>query len=150
MEVWAELNGCELTSDVTALPDIFANDSTTVERRHYSRCPSGADVLFYEAPASVDEMADAARRFDTPLMANMVEGGATPVLTPGELEALGFQVAIFPASGFLAATEALSRVYGALRDTGASTADGAPLHAFKDFLALMGFDEVLEFERRYD
>ncbi len=111
---------------------------------------AGADVLFYEAPASVDEMADAAGRFDTPLMANMVEGGATPVLTPAELEALGFRVAIFPASGFLAATEALSRVYGALRDTGASAADGAPLHAFKDFLALMGFDEVLEFESRYD
>ena len=67
---------------------------------------AGADILFYEAPANVDEMADAARRFDTPLMANMVEGGATPVLTPNELEALGFQVAIFPAAGVLAATEA--------------------------------------------
>ena len=111
---------------------------------------AGADILFYEAPANVEEMADAARRFDTPLMANMVEGGATPVLTPDALKALGFQVAIFPASGFLAATEALSRVYAALRDTGSSTADGAPLHDFKDFLALMGFDEVLEFESRYD
>ena len=67
-----------------------------------------------------------------------------------ELEELGFRVAIFPASGFLAATEALSRVYAALRDTGASTADGAPLYAFKDFIALMGFDEVLDFESRYD
>lgn len=111
---------------------------------------AGADILFYEAPADVDEMADAARRFDTPLMANMVEGGATPVLTPNELEALGFQVAIFPASGFLAATEALSRVYTALHNTGASTAEGTPLHDFKDFIALMGFDEVLDFERRFD
>jgi carboxyvinyl-carboxyphosphonate phosphorylmutase len=119
-------------------------------RRLEAYAEAGADVLFYEAPASVEEMADAARRFDTPLMANMVEGGATPVLTPAELEALGFQVAIFPASGFLAATEALSRVYAALRETGASTADGAPLHAFKDFIDLMGFDEVLEFESRYD
>ncbi len=111
---------------------------------------AGADILFFEAPANVEEMADAARRFDTPLMANMVEGGATPVLTPNELEALGFRVAIFPASGFLAATEALTRVYAALHDTGASTADGAPLHAFKDFIDLMGFDEVLEFESRFD
>ena len=99
---------------------------------------------------NVEEMADAARRFDTPLMANMVEGGATPVLTPNELEALGFRVAIFPASGFLAATEALTRVYAALHDTGSSTADGAPLHSFKDFIDLMGFDEVLEFESRFD
>ncbi|HBK79292.1 MAG TPA: carboxyvinyl-carboxyphosphonate phosphorylmutase [Nitrospinae bacterium] len=111
---------------------------------------AGADILFFEAPANVEEMADAARRFDTPLMANMVEGGATPVLTPNELEALGFRVAIFPASGFLAATEALTRVYAALHDTGSSTADGAPLHSFKDFIDLMGFDEVLEFESRFD
>ena len=111
---------------------------------------AGADILFYEAPANVDEMADAARRFDSPLMANMVEGGATPVLTPNELEALGFQVAIFPASGFLAATEALSRVYAALYNSGSSNVEGAPLHDFKDFLALMGFDEVLEFERRFE
>lgn len=111
---------------------------------------AGADILFYEAPANVDEMADAARRFDTPLMANMVEGGATPVLTPNELEALGFQVAIFPASGFLAATEALSRVYAALYNSGSSNVEGAPLHDFKDFLALMGFDEVLEFESRFE
>ena len=111
---------------------------------------AGADILFYEAPANVDEMADAARRFDTPLMANMVEGGATPVLTPNELEALGFQVAIFPASGFLAATEALSRVYAALYNSGSSNVEGVPLHDFKDFLALMGFDEVLEFESRFE
>ena len=111
---------------------------------------AGADILFYEAPANVDEMADAARRFDTPLMANMVEGGATPVLTPNELEALGFRVAIFPASGFLAATEALSRVYAALYNSGSSNVEGAPLHDFKDFLALMGFDEVLEFESRFE
>ena len=111
---------------------------------------AGADILFYEAPANVDEMADAARRFDTPLMANMVEGGATPVLTPNELEALGFRVAIFPASGFLAATEALSRVYAALYNSGSSNVEGAPLHDFKDFLALMGFDEALEFESRFE
>ena len=111
---------------------------------------AGADILFYEAPANVDEMADAARRFDTPLMANMVEGGATPVLTPNELEALGFRVAIFPASGFLAATEALSRVYASLYKSGSSNVEGAPLHDFKDFLALMGFDEVLEFESRFE
>ena len=42
---------------------------------------AGADILFYEAPASTEEMAEAGRLFDAPLMANMVEGGATPVLT---------------------------------------------------------------------
>ena len=52
---------------------------------------AGADILFYEAPASVEEMEEAARLFDSPLMANMVEGGLTPVLTPDELAAIGVQ-----------------------------------------------------------
>ena len=119
-------------------------------RRCEAYAEAGADVLFYEAPADVEEIAEIGRRFDTPLMANMVEGGATPVLTPAALQALGFNIAIFPASGFLAVTEALSRVYRALRDEGSSEAAGVPLHAFQDFIALMGFDEVLEFESRYD
>ena len=111
---------------------------------------AGADILFYEAAADTDEMAEIGRRFDKPVMANMVEGGATPILTPRELEDLGFQIAIFPAAGFLAAAEALTRIYTALRDEGSSSAAGVPLYPFKDFVALMGFDEILEFESRYE
>ena len=86
----------------------------------------------------------------SPLMANMVEGGLTPILTPLELAELGFQVAIFPASGFLGATEALTRVYRALHDHGASSAADADLHAFGDFNKLMGFDEIIDFEDRFE
>jgi 2-methylisocitrate lyase-like PEP mutase family enzyme len=119
-------------------------------RRCEAFAEAGADVLFYEAPADLDEMAEIGRRFDTPLLANMVEGGATPVLTPAELADLGYDIAIFPASGFLAATAALSGAYAGLRDSGAASATGVPLHGFKDFVALMGFDEVLEFEARWE
>ncbi len=111
---------------------------------------AGADILFYEAPADTGEMAEAGRLFDAPLMANMVEGGLTPVLTPAALAELGFQVAIFPASGFLAATEALIRVYRALRDHGASSAADADLHPFGAFNTLMGFDEIIAFEDRFE
>lgn len=119
-------------------------------RRCEAYARAGADILFYEAPADVEEMAEIGRSFDTPLMANIVEGGATPVLTPAELADLGFQVGIYPASGFLAVGEALTRVYTSLRDEGSSAASGAPLADFKAFLALMGFDEILEFESRYE
>jgi 2-methylisocitrate lyase-like PEP mutase family enzyme len=111
---------------------------------------AGADILFYEAPASTEEMAEAGRLFDTPLMANMVEGGLTPVLTPAELAELGFQVAIFPASGFLAVTETLTRIYRALHDHGTSAAADTDLHPFSAFNKLMGFDEIIEFEDRFD
>lgn len=119
-------------------------------RRCEAFAEAGADILFYEAPATVEEMRDIGRSFDLPLMANMVEGGATPVLTPAELAGIGYQLAIFPASGFLAVTEALTSVYQGLRDHGASTASGTTLYDFKDFVKLMGFDEIMEFESRYE
>ena len=72
------------------------------------------------------------------------------MLTPDELAAIGFRVAIFPAAGFLAATEALSRVYRALREHGSSSAADTELHAFTDFNELMGFREVIAFEDRFE
>ncbi len=119
-------------------------------RRCEAFAEAGADILFYEAPADLDEMCEIGRNFDLPLMANMVEGGATPIMTPNELAEIGYQIAIFPASGFLAMTQILTNVYQGLRDQGSSTASGAELYAFKDFVALMGFDEIMEFEARYD
>jgi 2,3-dimethylmalate lyase len=118
-------------------------------RRCEAFAEAGADILFYEAPADIDEMRRIGASFDLPLMANMVEGGATPVLTPDQLAEIGYQMAIFPASGFLAVTETLTRVYQGLRDHGSATATGATLHDFQEFLTLMGFDEILEFESRY-
>ena len=115
-------------------------------RRCEAFAEAGADILFYEAPADLDEMSEIGRNFDLPLMANMVEGGATPIMTPNELAEIGYQIAIFPASGFLAMTQILTNVYQGLRDQGSSTASGAELYAFKDFVALMGFDEIMEFE----
>lgn len=119
-------------------------------RRCEAFAEAGADILFYEAPADLDEMREIGCNFDLPLMANMVEGGATPIMTPNELAEIGYQIAIFPASGFLAMTQILTNVYQGLRDQGSSTASGAELYAFKDFVALMGFDEIMEFEARYD
>ncbi len=47
VNAWAELNGCEAHADVTALPDVVENDSSTVERWHFDECPGSGDVLFY-------------------------------------------------------------------------------------------------------
>src|SRR3546814_11171104 len=62
------------------------------------------------------------KAFDTPLVANMANGGVTPILSKEELIRVGYGAAIFPAAGFLAATAALDAVYETLRRTG-STAD---------------------------
>ena len=144
---------CRLSPDFLIIARTDARKTLGMDealRRAELYIEAGADILFFEAPADVEEIRKVGETFDAPLMANMVEGGATPVLTPKELAALGFQVAIFPAAGFLAATEALSRVYHGLKEDGSSAASNTPLYPFKDFNALMGFDEVIDFESRYD
>jgi 2-methylisocitrate lyase-like PEP mutase family enzyme len=111
---------------------------------------AGADVLFVESPESLDEMRRIGERFKgVPLLANMVEGGRTPLLSKSELEEIGYRIAIFPALGFLAAGAALESVYLGLKSTGSSKGMQAPLYDFKKFSELMGFDRIAEFDRRY-
>lgn len=109
---------------------------------------AGADVIFVESPESEEELAEIGRRVDKPLLANMVNGGRTPMLPADRLAALGFSIAIFPTVGFLAAGEALQRAYADLQRNGMTTA-AVPMFSFTEFSKLMGFEDVWEFERRY-
>jgi len=118
-------------------------------RRADAFAEAGADVLFVESPESVEEMRTIGARFDTPLLANMVEGGRTPVLDKKTLEEVGYSIAIFPALGFLAAGEAMRNAFGQLKAKGSSDQVDVPLYPFKDFSALMGFDEVTAFDAKY-
>ncbi|MDD0809019.1 isocitrate lyase/PEP mutase family protein [Curvibacter sp. RS43] len=118
-------------------------------RRAEAYAKAGADILFVESPESVDEMRQIGRSFDQPLLANMVEGGRTPVLSQAELEAIGYKLAIFPVTSLLAATAAMKSVYQALRDQGSSTQVPTPLLAFSELTQLMGFQEVWDFDKRY-
>ena len=110
---------------------------------------AGADVLFVESPEAEEEMARICRSFDLPCLANMVEGGRTPLLTREELRQIGYRMAIFPATGFLSAAEALSRAYGALRAQGSSKGAGLERFPFADMNTLMGFERVWEFDRSH-
>jgi 2,3-dimethylmalate lyase len=84
-----------------------------------------------------------------PLLANMVEGGRTPLLDAETLQGLGYRIAIFPGLGFLAAGGALERAYGELKAKGSSRDLSVPLYDFKRFSALMGFDDIAAFDRRW-
>ncbi|HYF60768.1 MAG TPA: isocitrate lyase/PEP mutase family protein, partial [Burkholderiaceae bacterium] len=117
-------------------------------RRAEAYAKAGADLLFVESPESVEEMRAIGRSTHLPLVANMVEGGRTPVLAREELEALGYRLAIFPVTALLAATEAMRAVYAHLRAAGSSPGLATPLMPFADLTRLMGFEEVWEFDRR--
>jgi 2,3-dimethylmalate lyase len=117
-------------------------------RRAERYLKAGADVLFVESPESVEEMRRIGERFrGVPLLANMVEGGRTPLLDASTLQEIGYRIAIFPGLGFLAAGAALERAYANLKEGGSSK--GIPVYEFQRFSALMGFDDVAEFDRRY-
>jgi 2-methylisocitrate lyase-like PEP mutase family enzyme len=108
---------------------------------------AGADIIFIESPESEDEMKRIGQEIDAPLLANNVEGGRTPILPAETLKAIGFNIAIFPAIGFLATAAALEHAYGHLRQHGDSNA--LETYAFSRMNELMGFPEVWEFEKRW-
>jgi 2-methylisocitrate lyase-like PEP mutase family enzyme len=116
-------------------------------RRGVAYADAGADIIFVESPESEAEMAEIGRRIDRPLLANMVNGGRTPMLPADRLKALGFSIAIYPAVGFLSAAEALRRAYADLKQTGPRHRRADVL--FADFNKLIGFENVWELERRY-
>ncbi len=117
-------------------------------RRGEAFAKAGADILFIESPETLDEMRTIGRAFHLPLVANMVEGGRTPILSRAELEALGFKLAIFPVSGLLAMAAALRSLYGEIAGRGSSKDWKGEFYPFADFTKLMGFEKIWEFERR--
>ena len=118
-------------------------------RRADAYAKAGADILFVESPESIEEMRTIGRSFDRPLIANMVEGGRTPVLDKKTLEDIGYSIAIFPGFGFLAAGEALRSAYRHLREQGSSVGSNVPIYKFNEFSELMGFGAVAEFDKTF-
>ena len=118
-------------------------------RRGQAFSKAGADVVFIEAPESEEEFERIGREIDAPLLANMVEGGFSPVLPAETLARLGFAIAIYPGTGFLATAKTLANVYGHLKANGSSIDSPAEVISIGEMHDLMGFAEVWEFERRW-
>jgi 2-methylisocitrate lyase-like PEP mutase family enzyme len=118
-------------------------------RRADAYARAGADILFVESPETQDEMRQIGRSSDLPLLANMVEGGRTPVLSQQTLESMGYKLAIFPVTALLAATQAMKAVYESFKEVGSSADTATPLMPFTELTKLMGFEEIWAFEKRY-
>ena len=115
--------------------------------RAFSR--AGADVVFIESPESEEEFERIGQEVDAPLLANMVEGGFSPILPAQTLDRLGFTIALYPGTGFLTVAKALQDVYGHLQSSRSSL--GLPVETFSigEMHDLMGFGAVWEFEKRW-
>lgn len=111
---------------------------------------AGADLLFIEAPQSVDEIEAVASRLQgTPLLFNWAEGGKTPPVGLAELAEMGFKLIIFPISLLLAATQAMQAAAAAIRTDGTPINLVPSLPSFQQFTDFIGLPEVKNIERRY-
>jgi len=113
---------------------------------------SGADMLFVEAPREREELARVTQQAGgkVPLMANMVEGGKTPIVPATELESLGFALVIFPGGIVRALAKVAQEYYGSLKAHGTTDPFRARMFDFNALNELIGTPETLARGKRYD
>lgn len=111
---------------------------------------AGADLIFIEAPQSIAELREIAAAFPkTPLMANMIEGGATPMLTSGELRKLGFRIVVHPTALTYAHTYATEELLSTLKKKGTTVTEQDKMLTFDRFNNFIGLDKVNHREQQY-
>jgi 2-methylisocitrate lyase-like PEP mutase family enzyme len=110
---------------------------------------TGVDLVFVESLESREEMRIVCEEVDVPLIANMSNGGKTPMCSARELVDLGYACAIFPALAALAANAAAERALRNLRENGSGVPTDVPLFDFQEFCLAIGFDEVWAFEEKW-
>jgi 2-methylisocitrate lyase-like PEP mutase family enzyme len=113
---------------------------------------AGADVLFVEAPGSKTQLEDIPRQLGNgiPLMANMVEGGMTPVTNAKTLQAMGYALVIFPGGVVRAMAHTAAAFYATLMADGTSDAFRNQMFDFDGLNAAIGTPEMLALGKRYE
>jgi 2-methylisocitrate lyase-like PEP mutase family enzyme len=113
---------------------------------------AGADILFVEAPRDRDEMRAVTARLgaETPLLANMVEGGKTPILPASELQEMGFSLVIFPGGLARAVAHLMGRYFASLSTHGDTAPFRSQMIGFDEINNLIGTPEMLAAGARYD
>jgi 2-methylisocitrate lyase-like PEP mutase family enzyme len=118
-------------------------------RRVEAARAAGADSSFVEAPLSLEDLGAIGRRAPAPNVANMIEGGRTPVLPRAQLADLGFQLILYPLTGLFAAARAIEAMYRKLRADGTTLGDAGRLMTFAEFNALIGAEERYALAERF-
>jgi carboxyvinyl-carboxyphosphonate phosphorylmutase len=111
---------------------------------------AGADVLFIEAPRSISEMERIAEIFKgTPLLINNVEGGKTPLLPVGQLDRMGFRIAIYPTSAWMSALKAMQGVLRELKEKGSTSGYLKHMVSFEEMFEIVGLSRYRALENKY-
>lgn len=112
----------------------------------------GVDALFIEALRSREELETVGRLFGSriPLLANMVEGGLTPVTSAADLNVLGFRIVIFPGGAARAVGACLQKFYAALKRDGSTAAMSGEMLDFAGINEVIGTRKLVEWASRYE
>ena len=110
---------------------------------------AGADVIFVEAPRSIEELKKIADEIDAPLLANMIENGVTPNLSARQLSKIGFRMVVFPLSGLYAATFAIKEAFVELKRTGITKEVSKKMITFNEFNKFVDLHRYINLENRY-
>ncbi|MDE1863398.1 MAG: isocitrate lyase/PEP mutase family protein [Thaumarchaeota archaeon] len=109
----------------------------------------GADAIFVEAPKSLEEMKEIGKAIDAPLVANMIEGGATPLMSSNELSRIGFNLILYPLSVLYANTFATLEVLKQLREAGTTSKVKDRLVSFDEFNEIVELSKFKKMEDKY-
>lgn len=157
----------EMAGKIRAMADARASDETLIVARTdaiavegieaaldraEAYLDAGADVLFVEAPRSAAEMARIVDTFRdrAPLLANMVEGGATPNRTAADLETAGFSIVIFPGGIVRAVARTMQDYYRSLAEHGSNRPFAEGMFDFDGLNEVLGTSDMLAAGKRYD
>ena len=161
------ITSAEMAGKISAMADARASEETLIIARTdaiavegfsaaldraESYIKAGADVLFVEAPQDRAQLEEIGTRFAgrIPLLANMVEGGATPITNAGDLEQQGFSIAIFPGGIVRAIGRTAQAYYDSLQANGSNKLFADRMFDFNGLNDVIGTNEQLEIGASYD
>lgn len=119
--------------------------------RAESYLEAGADALFIEAPASIEQMQQISRQFSlrVPLVHNLVEGGKSPVKTAAQLRDLGYRIALYPAALLHRFTPQAQELLNSIRKNGSTESMREQMYELADMNRVLGADELLSAGKTY-
>lgn len=110
---------------------------------------TGADVIFIEAPLSISEMGQIGSSIKAPLVANMIEGGVTPLQSAESLHGMGFSLVLYPLSVLYASAAASLRALSELHKNGTVSSKPSDIMSFDQFNELVGLSDMHKLEEQY-
>lgn len=118
-------------------------------RRGRLYAEAGADVIFVEAPRTLDDIARVPKEIDAPLLFNMTEGALTPNVSAAELQAMGYRVVIFPNAALRVAMFAVRTMLDELRTSGTTAGVLDRMETWENRQRAVGLPDYQQLEQRF-